>query len=209
MQRLGLDTSKAAPTKPTEPIPLPPSVLDPSSNISPDNPKPFTARLLNFLEHGWVLTPLGIFGGILGIVYAPFLFITVLCVLGAVHRTKLVSIFDVWIQVAAYLLIGSIAYGGCYFTIYEAKKTANLTTNELINGITTNVTNGVAAIFGSSKKEGTPTQKAASTPPQFPQARSRVETWPSLTLTQRMELLSPMTLVSPSSFCLEKQSSRL
>jgi hypothetical protein len=153
----------------SKPKPLPTPVLEPPINMPLETSKPFNERLLAFLEHGLVLTPLGIFGGILGIVYTPFLFITVLCVLGAIHRTKLVSSLVLWKQVAAYLLVGCISYSGCYFTIFEVKQAANLTTNQIIDG----VTKKLATMLGPSKNGGeapitTPVAPPPPKPASFP-----------------------------------------
>jgi hypothetical protein len=95
-------------------VPPPPSSVAPNepskeSAPSPEPPESRRVRFIKFLEHPWVLAIFGLLGGILGLIFYPFLVMSVACVAGAFHRQKVVEGLSWKIQVPSYV-------GVCLFT---------------------------------------------------------------------------------------------
>lgn len=120
-------SEKAAPQPPVPP-PLP-------TSASETAPPPFLQSVLGFLEHGFLLTLYGIIGSALGIVYTPALFGVVLLVWGAMHRTGVVSRFKWFVQIPSFILMGAITFGVCEFTVIKIEAAANITKQEIIDGV--------------------------------------------------------------------------
>jgi hypothetical protein len=85
-----------------------------SDNMPPR--KPLHHRLLDFVEHPLLTLPVGILGGIVGILlYAPVLAVCGLCVVLAFHRAKVVSGESVWrVQIPAYVVLCGIVVLSLY-----------------------------------------------------------------------------------------------
>jgi hypothetical protein len=103
----------------------------------PSGEKSRTARLVDFFEHPWVLWPFGVIGGIVGLIYTPFLFLFALSIMGALHRAEVVKGMTWKVQLPCYILIfaitSAIAYGTAVLVKGSADKAAHEMAAEVVN----------------------------------------------------------------------------
>jgi hypothetical protein len=99
---------------------LPPTKSAPEAPVPPEN---VSAGLIRFIEQPLFLAALSIFGGIVGLIYMPFLSVVGLCIIGAFHRAAVVKGRSWKIQIPSYLLVfaGSVA---CVYSVNNLIKKA-------------------------------------------------------------------------------------
>jgi hypothetical protein len=109
----------------------------PISLIQPNEaPSSLTAGLVRFVEQPLFLASFGIIGGIVGVIYTPFLAVLGFCMVGAFRRAKVVEGRSWKIQVLAYVLAFSGSFGIVYCVGKLIKKAVHIPTiAEIVTGI--------------------------------------------------------------------------
>jgi hypothetical protein len=125
----------------------------PSTQIPVTDGKSLGERILDFLEHQWMLWIFGVLGGIVGLIYTPALFLVAAVMAGAFYRTKVVRGMTWKIQVPSYAGIVVLSMGLVYGTIVLIKKSAHIPTSSEIAAA---VISGLRA-SAPSKAPATPT----------------------------------------------------
>lgn len=100
------------------------------SQINP--PGSLTPGLIKFIEQPLFLTAFGIFGGIVGLIYTPFLGVVGLCILGAFHRAQVVTGRSWKVQVASYFFVFVGAVACVYGANVAIKKAVHVPTAQEI-----------------------------------------------------------------------------
>jgi hypothetical protein len=114
----------------------PQNKLLPVSQVSPQVKRSRLARIIDFLEHGYMLAAYGIIGSVLALVYTPGLILIVLLTWAAIHRSKVVEGLPAFkVQIPAYLLMGTLMAAGLGFAIRKVEAAANITQQDLIEGL--------------------------------------------------------------------------
>jgi hypothetical protein len=85
----------------------------------------FWDKVLGVVEHPLVLWIFGILGSIVALIYPPVLFVTILCLVGAVHRTGVVKGQPFWgIQIPTYFTVAVLATGVAGGAIWLIRRNA-------------------------------------------------------------------------------------
>jgi hypothetical protein len=92
-------------------------------------------RFIKFLEHPWVLLVFGVLGGIVGLIYTPVLFISVLCILGAFHRSSVVKGLKWTVQILSYLGVAYVSSLLIYISIFIIRKEAQTSLDNITQAI--------------------------------------------------------------------------
>jgi hypothetical protein len=107
MGRKAAGDAMAALNKMAEPPAKPP--------IDPVRRKSLSHRLFDFVEHPLFTLPVGILGGIVGLVlYTPVLAICGVCVILAFHRAKVVTEESLWTQLLVYIVLSGMVVGSLW-----------------------------------------------------------------------------------------------
>ena len=85
-----------------------------AANANRDFPDTLGRRLVNFVEQPLFTLPVGIVGGIVGLIYTPSLLITAACIVLAFHRAGVVKGYSLWKQGITYLLVTVISFAGAW-----------------------------------------------------------------------------------------------
>ncbi|WP_260735100.1 hypothetical protein [Tunturiibacter lichenicola] len=95
-------------------------------------PSSLAPGLIKFVEQPLFLAAFGILGGIVGLIYTPFLAVVGLCILGAFHRAHVVTGRSWKVQVPSYFLVFAGAVACVYGATVAIKKAVHVPTAQEI-----------------------------------------------------------------------------
>jgi hypothetical protein len=109
-------------------VPHPATDMGTSNRPSAVDGKSLAVRLVDFLEHPWMLAVFGVIGGIVGLIYTPALFLLAAVMVGAFHRAKVVTGLGWKIQLFCYVVIFAVSIAITDGTVALVKKSAHIPT---------------------------------------------------------------------------------
>jgi hypothetical protein len=92
-------------------------------------------RFLDFIEHPIVLSVLGIVGGLVAAIYPPVLFVSVGCLLLALHRSKAVADLSRKVQAFWYAVVFIVGALGMFFIVRSISSRAHKFANEIATAV--------------------------------------------------------------------------